>query len=85
MNFLKKIIVDNHPYIFLKKIGLAIQKNYFALSFGQIGENVKIYGLIHVVNPKNIFIENNSSLNKGCLLNAKEKIKIGNFCHISPY
>lgn len=85
MNWFNNIILKLHPYYIFRKAGLALQKNYFDLSFGKMGKNVKVYGMVYAVRSKNIFIGNNSSLNKGCLLNAREKINIGNFCHISPY
>jgi len=49
------------------------------------GRNSRVYGKIHVINPENIIIGNNVTLNEGVFLNARSNIIIGNNVRISPY
>jgi len=58
---------------------------YWKKLFGSFGLGSKVLGKIIVYNPENINIGSRSILNYGSLLNAKDRIVIGNDVHISPY
>lgn len=63
-----------------------ICRNFFwKLLFGKFGKHSNVFGKIIVYYPENVELGDNSTLNEGVLLNARAKIKIGNFVHISPY
>lgn len=53
--------------------------------FKRFGEGSQIFGKIIIYYPKNVEFGDHSTLNEGVLLNARAKIKIGNYVHISPY
>ena len=53
-------------------------------TFGLFGESSFILGRIKVYSPENIYIGNKTSLNEGVILNARTKISIGDYVHISP-
>ena len=42
------------------------------------GNNVKVFGKIDVVNPRNIIVGNDVTFNHGCYINAFNPIRIGN-------
>lgn len=58
---------------------------YYKNIFKSFGKKARIYGKIHIIKPENIFLGENSTLNEGCVLNAREKIQIGKNVHISAY
>lgn len=51
--------------------------------FGKFGPRSKVFGRIAVSNPRLIEIGDHSTLNEGVVLNARERITIGNYVHIS--
>lgn len=58
---------------------------YWRSLFNKFGEGSKVFGSIKVYNPDNVFFGSKSTLNYGALLNARDKIIIGDNVHISPY
>lgn len=57
----------------------------YGLLLAKFGEGSQIFGSIKIINPENIFVGKNSTLNEGVFLNARGKIVIGDCVHISPY
>jgi acetyltransferase-like isoleucine patch superfamily enzyme len=68
----------------LSKFYLKIRNYHYKKVLGSFGKDSKVYGKITVYYPKNIFLGKNSTLNEGVLLNARAKINIGKYVHISP-
>jgi len=62
-----------------------IRTKHWSLLFGEFKKGSRVLGRIKVYSPSNIFVGKNSTLNEGVLLNARDKIKIGDYVHISPY
>ena len=58
---------------------------YWRFLFNKFEEGSKVFGSIKVYSPENVFFGKNSTLNHGVLLNARDKIIIGDNVHISPY
>ena len=58
---------------------------YYSLIFSSFGRGSIISGKITIFQPENINVGDSTSINIGCLLNARDKIIIGNNVHISPY
>lgn len=52
--------------------------------FGNLGKGSRISGRIKVYSPENVFVDRNTSINEGVILNARAKLTIGSYCHISP-
>ena len=61
-----------------------LRKILYRRKFKRLGKNIKIFGRITCIG-KNIEIGNYSTLNEGIFLNGRDKLIIGNYCHISPY
>ncbi len=68
----------------ITKIRREIRTAYYRMLFGSMGNKTKILGRIKVYHPENIFIGENSRINEGCVLNARERINIGSGVHLSP-
>ncbi|MGI6314831.1 MAG: acyltransferase [Patescibacteria group bacterium] len=72
--------------IFIEKIFKKIQKMflffYWTKKLAKIGKNSTL-DKVTIYYPKNVFIGSNTRLNKGVILNAREKIEIGSYVHIS--
>ena len=66
-------------------IKIKVLSFYWRFLFNKFGEGSKVFGNIKVYNPENVFLGKKSTLNHGVLLNARDKIIIGNDVHISPY
>lgn len=49
----------------------------------KIGKNVKVFGRFTVINPKNLTIGDNSTINEGVHINCREKVFIGKYVRIS--
>lgn len=64
----------------MKKIRLI----YWRKLFGFLGNNSRILGRIKVYYPENVFVGHDTSINEATILNARAKLTIGNYCHISP-
>jgi len=65
-------------------ISVKINTTICKFSFGEFGKSF-VNGPIIVRKPSNVIIGDYSTINYGCLLNAREsKIRIGNHVHISP-
>lgn len=64
---------------------LIFQNNYIRCTVKKIGKKVKIWGKVSILNPSNVVIGDYSHLNEGCFLNARGKIIIGKYCHLSQY
>jgi len=62
-----------------------LRTKYFKSIFGYLGHGSVICGKIKVYNPEKIILGNFCTVNEGCLLNARDKIVIEDFVHISPY
>lgn len=84
---MRKINFKLFNYLYKKKefFYQKIRKYYYQMIFGAFGEKSRVLGNIFVIKPENIFLGNYSTLNQGVLLNARDKINIGNYVHISPY
>ncbi|MFA6308022.1 MAG: acyltransferase [Patescibacteria group bacterium] len=52
--------------------------------FGKLGKGSRVTGRIKVYFPENIFVGEKTTLNEGVILNARTKLIIGDYCHISP-
>ncbi|MDD3284438.1 MAG: acyltransferase [Patescibacteria group bacterium] len=74
-------------FIFIKRecILLKTRNFYYSNLFSNFGKNSNIFGSINVINSENINFGNNSTINESGFLNAREKIIIGDYVHISPY
>lgn len=70
--------------VFLTRIFLSkIRYIKYKLLFSKLGKHVDFLGKINTINPSNITIGNFTVLNEGVILNGTDKIKIGNYVHIS--
>jgi galactoside O-acetyltransferase len=67
------------------QINIRFRKFYYSNLFKKFGKRSYIYGKIIVYFPENVIFGNNSTLNEGVLINARNKIIIGNKVHISPF
>lgn len=72
-------------YKFCLKMKMKWRTFYWSFFFKRFGKDSFVHGKITVYAPENITLGSNSSLNEGCLINAKAPIKIGDHVHISPY
>ncbi len=70
---------------FLNKTLNKIRTFYWRIFFGRLSSKSRVLGRVKVYSPENIFLGKFSSINEGVLLNAREKIKIGDYVHISPF
>lgn len=79
---MNRILLWSHK----KLDGLRIRINtiYFRFLFNQLGPGSVVYGRIKVLHPENIIVGCYCTLNEGVILNARDKIIIGNYVHISP-
>lgn len=75
--FFRKLFVLN--FLFKKRV----RSIFFSIIFGSFGNKSEVIGRITCYCPQNIFFGDKSYLNEGVILNAREKIKIGNGVHIS--
>ena len=74
-----------HTYIH-NKIETVINKfRIYKLRFlgARIGKNVKSFGRFTVMNPSNLIIGFNSTLNEGVHINCRDKVLIGKYVRIS--
>ena len=74
-----------HAYIY-NKIERAINKyRVYKLKFlgAKIGQNVKSFGRFTVINPANLVIGDNSTLNEGVHINCRDKVTIGKYVRLS--
>lgn len=67
-----------------KNIIKKCRTNYWRYFFGALGENSYITGRIKVYSPANVFVAEHTTINEGVILNARTKLSIGSYCHISP-
>lgn len=78
------IFIKLHDKLLLFKYSFRIY--IYRLLGAEISKNVKVYGSFTIIGCyKNLEIGQNSSINQGVLFNCRDKIKIGENCHISPY
>lgn len=68
---------------FIKNRKRKLVQKMIAKSFKRCGKNFNIFGKIDVVNPENIVIGDNCSINHGVYINAINPIQIGNDVTIS--
>jgi len=52
---------------------------------GEVGENLRVLGAVTLFYPANILIGDNCTINQGVLIDAREKVRIGNNVRISSY
>ena len=64
---------------------LRLRTWFYSLVFESMGKDSVISGKIFVYSPENIVVGSNSSINTGCVLNARDKLYIGDSVHISPF
>jgi acetyltransferase-like isoleucine patch superfamily enzyme len=64
---------------------IKIRNLFWKLFFYKIGLDSNVFGRIIVYYPENVEIGDHSTLNEGVLLNARTRITIGNYVHISSY
>ena len=56
---------------------------YWSYLFESFGARSRIIGSIKVYSPENISVGDDTVLNEGCILNARDKITIGSHVHVS--
>lgn len=76
IRYIRRLIVS-------KVVG--IRSRYYGLIFRTLGQGSSVLGRIVVIAPERITIGENSSINVGCFLNARDEIIVGNYVHISPF
>jgi galactoside O-acetyltransferase len=76
--FLKKI------YTIKNRFMIKLRRWFYKKIFGAFGPRSSVIGRISVYHPENIYFGDNSTINDLVVLNAREKIVIGNYVHISP-
>ena len=81
---IRRFVSALHPLSVGRGLYLWVQYSYFRIAFGAMGKGVRVYGRVTVLNPGHVRIGDHSTLNEGCLLNARESIVIGAHVHISP-
>lgn len=73
--------------LLLKKLEVIIRtmrELKYRFYFEYYGKESKIYGKIKCLGNK-IYFGDYSTFNEGVFLNARNKIQIGKYCHISPF
>lgn len=89
--------MEKEPYLFLililmiiimfklikYNIVLYLRNLFYKRKFKKFGKGTKIYGRI-ICLGNNLEIGHHSTLNEGVLLNARGKLKIGNYCRLAP-
>lgn len=58
---------------------------FWSRVFKKTGAGLRVLGRITCIHPENISVGNQSSINEGCILNARASITIGDNVHISSY
>ena len=69
----------------LGRIKNKLRTYWYKKQFLHFGKGACILGKIFVLPPKNVSLGDFSFLNEGVYLNAREKITIGSYVHISPF
>ena len=62
----------------------ALRTFFWRNLFFEFGKNSRVLGSITTYFPKNVSLGKHSTLNEGVLLNARDKIFIGDNVHVSP-
>ncbi len=68
-NLIRNLILE-HLFLFIRYI-------YWKMLFNELGKNVRFYGSIKVLRPNNVSVGNNCAFNDYVLLNARNKLYIG--------
>lgn len=66
------------------KSSIYLRRIFYSRPFGSFGARTVIYGRVKIYNPENFFLGSYSTLNEGCILNARSNIYVGDYVHISP-
>ena len=77
MNNLEKIFVR------IEEIFNNIKLIKLKLFGAKIGKNIKVYGRFTVLNPSNLIIGDNSTINENVHINCRDKVIIGKYVRIS--
>ncbi len=67
-----------------QKILNDIRTFFYAKVFGSFGRESKVLGRIKCYHPKNIFVGRRTTINEAVILNARARLRIGDYVHISP-
>lgn len=67
-----------------QRFRLRVRNYFWRKMFNSFGKGSNIFGKITVYRPENLSFGFHSTINKGCFLNARDLITIGDYVHISP-
>lgn len=70
-------------YIYIDRYLNRLRILFLKLRGAKIGKGVKSFGSFRVLNAKNLKIGNYSTINEGVFINCRNKVIIGEHCHIS--
>lgn len=82
-NIIQKIAKKIHYALFL--IVTRFRSFWAWAVMGQSGKNLKVLGQVTLFYPSNIFCGDNCTINQGVLIDARDKVTIGNDVRISSY
>jgi len=87
MNFLTNLYqnIASILDIFAGNIGYCLRRNFYRFAGVKIGRNVNIFKNVRINQPYNLELGDHCSIGIGCVISAREKIKIGKGTTISPY
>lgn len=79
------MLKKTYLYFLRKMKKIQVKKFLFDLKIqgALIGQNVKIYGNVNIINPSNLVIGDNVTINEDVVINCRDKVVIGNNCHLS--
>lgn len=91
-NILRKIYkVINDPSLLIIRLEsfftycvIKLRTIFWRYFFGSLKKNSQVLGRIKVYSPQNVYIGENTSINDSVILNARTRLCVGNYCHISP-
>lgn len=81
MNFKK--IVRGVRSIYVRR-AISVRSRLWGMVFNSFGKGSSVFGHITVIKPEHISVGVYSTINAGCVLNARDILSIGNHVHISP-
>ena len=67
-----------------RKYSRTVSYKFWKKNLHFLGEGTKIFGRVIIVNPNNVSIGKNCTLNEGVYINARRKITINDYVRISP-
>lgn len=72
--------------VFFEPLGAvvdSVRNEYWRQKFNSMGKRSKIYGSIYVTHPQNVDVGDHTTINKGVILRARNRISVGNHVRIS--